>query len=234
MTPQNTKYKENHTDLTHLLVLIIIHYFQNMFPTKALFHKAVRHAENTSWQIYLLCYFGWKPVSVKQYFSVLSKLFCFYALFNWAHIHIIHVGNSTLMDQRDNFVRQASFFVNHNPHLLLNVHRPKYMTTNLILWLSNIPFPCRTFLPISVDIIAHVHVTNNVIVQSVKSNSNVSLGEGFDDNVIEIWDVMNFQQGLIISTEPDFLMLNYLTCLKGHVAFGFGVLCYRKFLLWKE
>ena len=70
------------------------------------------------------------------------------------------------------------------------------------------------------------------------NHTNVSLGEGFDDNVIEIveiWDVTNFQQGLIISTdEPDFLMLNYLTCLKGHVAFGFGVLCFRKFLLWKE
>jgi hypothetical protein len=33
--------------------------------------------------------------------------------------------------------------------------------------------------------------------------------------VIEMWDVMNFQQGLIMSTEPDLFMLNYPTCRKG-------------------
>ena len=44
--------------------------------------------------------------------------------------------------------------------------------------------------------------------------------------IVEIWDVMNFQQGLIKSTECDFLLLNYPTWLKGTrrlVAFEFGV-----------
>ena len=41
--------------------------------------------------------------------------------------------------------------------------------------------------------------------------------------IVEIWDVMNFQQCLIMSTEPDLFMLNYLTCLKGEVNIAFNI-----------
>ena len=37
---------------------------------------------------------------------------------------------------------------------------------------------------------------------------------------------MNFQQGLIKSTEYDFLLLNYPTCLKGTRRFQMGVLLF--------
>ena len=67
--------------------------------------------------------------------------------------------------------------------------------------------------------------------QSAKSKSTVSLKEGLWTlwlwlKFVEFWDVMNFQQGLIKSTEFDFLLLNYPPCLKGTRRFRVGCYCF--------
>ena len=44
-----------------------------------------------------------------------------------------------------------------------------------------------------------IHVTNAFIVQMAKSKSNVSLEEGFDNNVIEIVLKRSFKTGKVVA-----------------------------------
>ena len=91
---------------------------------------------------------------------------------------VTYIVRINLEDLSFQFLSHLPFLKkNHNPHVLLNVHKQKNHD-NIILLLSNIPLPCHTFVPNSVELPkiqnanAPLRKTNNrLFLQSHRSQS---------------------------------------------------------------